>query len=238
LELGAPLLKLEEVSECVVLKRVTRFSVLVERGGSAVAYLANTGRLEGLLEAGRLGYCVPSKGAKTSLRLVAISVGSKRGAALVDTALQAKAFERAVELGFVAELAECKVASRNPRVGSSVLDYVLGCPAGPLYVELKSAVLLEPDGAASYPDCLSLRGRRHVEELAKLAAAGIGAALVFVAGLPEAKLFRPNARADPLMPVLLKRAAAAGVRLLALSVYFDPSDSAVKLGSPSLRVEL
>jgi sugar fermentation stimulation protein A len=85
-------------------------------------------------------------------------------------------------------------------------------------VEAKSASLVE-EGAegniARFPDAVTARGRRHVEELAALARAGERAAVVFIVQRPDARELRPQWETDPAFAAALAAAQQAGVHLLA-----------------------
>lgn len=80
---------------------------------------------------------------------------------MIDTRTQARAFERALELGLVPWLRDCSIKKKEIKVGSSRLDYLFECPGGDVYAEMKSAVLRggEKGEYAMYPDCPSTRGR-------------------------------------------------------------------------------
>lgn len=230
--MGETLLELPPPIERKVARRLNRFVVELETGEKA--HINNTGRLSDLLAPGRTCYCLPKTGGSTRLRLVAVE--DERGAALVDTRLQMVAFERALEMGKL-PWAPCRVVGRNPRLGSSTFDYLLECRGELVYAELKSAALR--DGCyAAYPDCPSLRGRRHIEELAKLAQRGGRALIVFVAALPGVCAFKPYERGDPRIPVLLREAASKGVIVKSFSLHYEPSASVVVLDSAEIPVIL
>ncbi|MEM0226372.1 MAG: DNA/RNA nuclease SfsA [Thermofilaceae archaeon] len=229
------LLDLPPAVEGRIIRRVNRFVVEVVVGGLVErAYINNTGRLSELLVTGRKCYCLPKSGGLTSLRLIAVDDGV--GAALIDTAIQMKAFEKALQARAL-PWAPCSIISRNPRLGRSVLDYLLDCRGEPVYVELKSAVLRDGFYAA-YPDCPTARGRRHVIELAEYAERGGKSLIVFIAALRGVRAFRPYEKGDPEMPNLLRRAASAGVEIRALSMHYDPASSLVVLDNPDLPVIL
>ncbi len=218
-----------------VVRRVNRFVAEVSVGGRVErAYLNNTGRLAEYLSGGRLCYCLRKGRGATGLRLIAVE--DPHGAALIDTALQMKAFEAALERGLL-PWAPCSVAARSPRLGRSVLDYLLSCGGEPVYVELKSAVLR--DGAyAAYPDCPTLRGRRHVADLIEHVRAGGRGLIVFVAALPGVSAFRPYERGDPEVARLLEAAARVGVELRAIAIHYEPATSTIVLDNPDLPVHL
>ncbi|KSW11381.1 sugar fermentation stimulation protein A [Pyrodictium occultum] len=231
-------LQVDNLIECRLLRRVNRFVVEAEAGGERIlAHNTNTGRLADVLAPGRRALCIPARRpGKTRLRLIAVEYNG--GYAVVDTRLQEDAFAAAVDKGLVPWAAGCRVASRRPRLGGSVLDFLLRCPAGEVYVESKSAVLMGPGGLAMYPDCPTERGRRHIRELIEHARRGVRAALVFIAALPGARGFAPNPEGDPEIPGLVEEAVKAGVIVKALGLNFDAERRGVRLYAPDLPVVL
>ena len=229
---GRVLLELPPPVERRVAKRLNRFVVELESGERA--YINNTGKLLDLLAPERTCYCLPKPSGSTGLRLIAVE--DEGGAALVDTRLQMIAFERALELEAL-PWAPCRVARRNPRLGSSTLDYLLECGGERVYAELKSAAL-RIGCYAAYPDCPSLRGRRHIAELAEHARRGGKALVVFVAALPQVCAFKPYGEGDPEIPKLLKDAVSAGVAVKSFSLHYEPSSSTVVLDSVEIPVLL
>jgi len=229
---GRVLLELPPPIKRRIARRLNRFVVELESGERA--YINNTGRLLDLLAPGRTCYCLPKRSGSTGLRLIAVE--GEGGAALVDTRLQMLAFERALELGAL-PWAPCRVARRNPRLGSSTLDYLLECGGGLVYAELKSAVL-RVGCYAAYPDCPSLRGRRHIAELAQLAQHGGRVMVVFVAALPRVCAFRPYEEGDPEIPKLLREAASKGVDIRSFSLHYESPTSAVVLDKAEIPVLL
>jgi DNA-binding protein, stimulates sugar fermentation len=92
------LIRLPEPVECEVVARRNRFVVEVAvQGRVERAYTNNTGRLSEFMVPGRKCYCLHKEGGATSLRLIAFE--DSGGAALIDTAIQAKAFEVALQRG-------------------------------------------------------------------------------------------------------------------------------------------
>ena len=223
--------------ECRIVERLNRFVVLVEISGKSYSmHINNTGRLEELLLQGRKAFCIETKHpGKTDGRLFAVE---ERGlGALIDTQIQMKAFERLVEKGRLPWLKGCSIQKRNPRLGASVLDYLLKRGNKSVFLELKSAVLRE-GRFASYPDCPTVRGQRHVQELTAYAKTGGAATIVFMAALPEVSAFKPCRKGDPLSAEYLWDAHNQGVRIKAIGLFYDPGDSLVHLSDPDLPVVL
>jgi len=239
MELNEPIMKFEYDTTCRIIRRVNRFKVLVEVNGATVhAYINNTGRLSEFLVGNRKAYCLwRHRPGKTRLRLFAVH--DIRGlAALIDTKLQMESFEKLIEVQRIPWLRNCIRVKRNPRLGSSVLDYLLECNGEKIYVEVKSAVLRGNHKYAMYPDCPTLRGRRHIHELTTHVERGGRGLIVFIAALPGVEAFKPYGEGDPEIPVLLRKAWEKGVSIKAINIYYDPGNRQIVLANPDLPVIL
>ena len=226
-----PLTRFDAVP-CTIKARVNRFIVeAIVDGRVERLHNTNTGRLVDVLVPGRQCLAYGIQGRRLSYRLAAVEYGG--GYAVVDTLLQARAFEAAVNRGLLPWLPGCRVAGRNPRIPAGLLDYRLDCGGREVLVELKSAVLMGPGGEAMYPDCPTPRGLRHVKWLAEAHTKGIDAVLVFVAAFPAAKCFKPNNVADPATAEAIHKAWRSGLEVRAISLEATPGGLVV-LVNPDL----
>ncbi|WP_297508272.1 DNA/RNA nuclease SfsA [Thermococcus sp.] len=224
---------------CTFIERLNRFVALVDvNGETRKALVTNTGRLEEFMIPGRKAFCLPKTSGKTDFVLVAFEDLEGKGA-VIDTRTQAKAFERAVELGLVPWLKDCRIKRKEVKVGSSRLDYLFDCPGGETYAEMKSAVLRggKRGEYAMYPDCPSTRGQKHIRELIELKKAGKGAMIFFIGAMPGVEKFRPYERGDPEIARLLREAEKAGVEIHALSISLLPGKGVI-LERPELEIEV
>ena len=224
--------------ECEIVKRINRFLVEILIDGSpTVAYVNNTGRLLEFMVRGRVAYCLKTHSEKTRYRLFAVDVGDGL-AAIIDTRIQMKLFERAADRGLIHWLGRHRIVKRNCRLGGSLIDYLIELDGRLAYLEVKSAVLRDSEGYALYPDCPTARGRRHIMEIIKYAEEGGLGIIVFIAALPHVNGFKPNPRGDREIPKLLLKAYDAGCVLKAISVYYDRHSSSFYLNSPDIPVLL
>ncbi|ANM31403.1 hypothetical protein ABI59_20235 [Acidobacteria bacterium Mor1] len=128
-------------------------------------------------------------------------------------------------LGRLAEL------RREVRHGESRFDFrVVDAAGDTVWIEVKQASLVE-QGVALFPDAPTQRGRRHVEELTALAAAGERAMVLFIVPRHDASLVRPHAGIDPEFAEALTAAGAAGVALRAAAFRLNADGGAEWLGS-------
>lgn len=228
------LIKLD-LETATVVKRVSRVSVLCEKEGvEALFHMTNTGRLLELIYPGATVYVYKRKGVKTDG--VVVGVDTRDGPALIDTRTQSRCFELACERGLVPWLQPYKIVGREVKIGGSRIDYLIeaGSDAKGL-MELKSAVYLDSDGAAMYPDTVSLRGRDHIMLLTGLPRK-LRRIITFIAAHPAAKYFRPCDEADPMISRLLKAAVEGGVELRSVKICLR--DGAVYLEDWDLPIRL
>ncbi|WRS53685.1 DNA/RNA nuclease SfsA [Thermococcus sp. SY098] len=229
------LLKLPIV-EGEFIERINRFVGLVRIDGEVKrALITNTGRLEEFMVKGRKCFCIPKQGGKTDFVLIAFEDKNSKGA-IIDTRIQARAFEKAVELGLISWLKDCHIKKREVKIGASRLDYLLDCSGEEIWVEMKSAVLREGE-YAMYPDCPSLRGQKHIRELIKLRERSKRAMIIFIGALPDVKRFKPYVKGDPEIARLLKEAKDRGVEIKALSIALLPSGEII-LERDNLEIEI
>jgi sugar fermentation stimulation protein A len=157
------LLKIENYEKGVIIERLNRFVVKVKiKNRPVLAHLNNTGRLEDFLKKGKVGLFLPIKN-KLKFRLSMINE-SKNIYSIIDTQLQMKCFEIALEKGYISWLKEAKILKRNFRTNDSLIDYLIEHKNKKYFLEIKSAVM-KYKNFAMYPDCPSIRGQKHIKEL-------------------------------------------------------------------------
>jgi len=214
----------ERVTEATFVSRRGRFTCLVKLPESRQeVYLANSGRLEGVLLPGRTVFLAerPSNRRRTSYDLVAarlngtvVSVDARVPAELVNQALLNQSLE---------PFAAYQSVQREVSRGRSRLDFLLSSPRSQCFVEVKS-VTLARERQALFPDAPTLRGRRHVESLTWAAREGYGAAIVFVAQRADVDGFAPNDAVDPDFGSALRTARQRGVRVYAYRCNVSPEE--------------
>lgn len=147
--------------------------------------------------------------------------------ACVNTARANRLVEEALLDGVIEELAVFTALRREVAYGleNSRVDFRLDYPAGPAYVEVKSVTLGFGDTAvAAFPDAVTLRGAKHLRELAALARDGVRAVQLYCVNLTGIEAVRPASEIDPLYAAALREAVAAGVEVLAYGVEISPEE--------------
>ena len=105
----------------------------------------------------------------------------------------------------------------EPRAFEGRFDFKLTGPGCASFIEVKSCTLVE-DGRAIFPDAPTIRGTRHVRNLATaLKQKQVKrSAIIFVIQRPDAIVFSPNDKTDPKFGNALRSAHADGVEVIPL----------------------
>ncbi len=113
---------------------------------------------------------------------------------------------------------------REQKVGQkSRLDLMLRDDSKRCYVEIKNVTLVE-NGAALFPDAVTERGTRHLQELIKLTEAGHRAIIFFVIQREDGEYFSPADHIDPIYGAMLREAYSRGVEILPYRAVVMPSE--------------
>jgi sugar fermentation stimulation protein A len=205
-----------------LIQRYKRFLADVELADGSVvtAHCANPGSMMGLKAPGsRVWLSVsddPKRKLKYSWKLIEADFGWK-GPQLVslDTGHPNRLAEEAIMAGVIPELAGYGALRREVAYGrNSRIDLLLtDAQRLDAYVEVKNVHLMREPGLVEFPDSVTARGAKHLEELGDMAEAGHRAVMLFVVQM-EGSRFAIARDIDKAYDVALTRAMARGVEVL------------------------
>lgn len=201
------------------LQRPNRFIAQVEIAGrEQVCHVKNTGRCKELLVPGCTVYCEVASNPerKTKYDLIAVEKGKR----LINMDSQAPntAVKEWLAAGGLGEISQLKPETTH---GQSRFDFSFMKDGKRCFLEVKG-VTLENDGICAFPDAPTLRGAKHLRELAQAVMDGFGAYVLFVIQMEDVKYLHPNDITDPAFGQALREAAAAGVQILAVDCNVTP----------------
>ena len=181
------------------------------------AHLADPGRLTGLLTKGRniwLRY-VDKKSRKTKWSTVLFENNNQNGYISMKSTLPNELAEKAVKEKSIPELVNWEYIQSEFTVGDSRFDLLLGNKNNEkLLLEVKNVNYAEGD-TAYFPDAVTKRGKKHVEELLELKEnSDYKTALLFIVQRDDINKLRPNFEVDPEFAKTLRKAKNAGLKIL------------------------
>ncbi len=203
-----------------LVRRYKRFlaDVVLEGGETVTAHCPNSGSMLSVDETGAEVWLSPAAGAQRKLpytweliRLGDELVGINTGR---PNALAAEA----IAAGAIPELAGYGMVRREVRYGcNSRIDLLLEAPGRPkCLVEVKNVTMSRQPSRriVEFPDCVTARGTKHLNELANAAAAGQRAVMLYLAQRGDADTFVIADDLDPGYAAAFERALDGGVEAL------------------------
>ena len=215
-------MRYDTIREAVFLERPNRFIAHVLLSGElTVCHVKNTGRCRELLVPG--ARVILSKGTTPGRRTAYDLVSVYKGARLINMDSQAP---NAIAAEYLPHLfPDLTELRREVKCGDSRFDFY-GVQGGrPFYLEVKG-VTLEQDGLVLFPDALTVRGVKHLKELAELQRSGTNAHVLFIVQMQGVRSLRANRATDPAFADALLSARDAGVGIHAVDCLVTP-DSVV-----------
>lgn len=211
-----------------LVRRYKRFfaDVVLDDGTEITAHCPNPGAMLGLNVEGQSCWLSKSADPKRKLAHTLEMVEADGALTVVNTLHPNKLVAEALAAGAIPEL--CGYATHRREVpygAASRIDFLLERPAAPVervWLEVKGVTLSRATGLAEWPDCVSARGARHVQELAEKAAAGDRAVVLFVIQRADCDRFSVCTDLDPAFCRALGAAQESGVEVLAYSCAVSP----------------
>lgn len=187
------------------------------------AHCANPGSMLGLAVPGSRVFVEPSADPKRKLRWSWRLVEAEGTLVGIDTGHANAIVAEALAAGRIPELAG--FASRRAEVAygtGSRVDFLLEDP-GRCFLEVKSVTLSRRPGLAEFPDSVTARGTKHLQELSAEIEKGHRAALLYLVQRGDAAAFAPAADIDPAYVEAFQKATARGLLALCYACTVTPA---------------
>ena len=207
-----------------LLKRYKRFltDIELENGEVVTAHCPNSGSMKGCIREGAEAWISQSTNPKRKLKytweLTRID-GTFIG---INTLVPNRLVRASVENNMIPELSGySRVTSEVKTSEHTRLDLMLeDDDKKQCFVEIKNCTLVE-NGVGRFPDAVTTRGQKHIQELVDLAANGYRAVMFFLVQRTDAHAFTPAADIDPEYAQKLMQARLKGVEVIIRDVAFD-----------------
>lgn len=219
----------------VLLKRYKRFlaDVRLETGELVTAHCPNSGSMKACAEPGRPVYLSRASNPKRKLPYTWELIRMPGSLVGVNTLLPNRLVHEAIACGQIDSLRGYPKIDREVSIGNrSRIDLMQsGGDLPRCYVEVKNCTWVH-EGIACFPDAVTERGRKHMAALQELTGRGFRAAVFFLIQRMDARIFRPAQELDPAYTEALRKAAKAGVEVLAYDVALTLEDIQIRKPVP------
>jgi sugar fermentation stimulation protein A len=222
-------------------KRYKRFfaDIELETGEMITAHCPNTGPMTGVCQIGNLVYVSPSNNPKRKLAYTWEMIQIQDTWVGVNTNLPNQVIKQALTQKIFPELADLydTVKSEVPygQDRKSRIDFLLSQSGQPdIYLEVKNTTLAQ-NQLALFPDTVTTRGQKHLEELTALLPSARSVMLYFI-NRGDCSEFSPGDEFDPHYGQLLRQGISQG--LMVLPCRFEVSPQGLRyLGLAQLSIE-
>jgi len=206
-----------------LLRRYKRFlaDMTLADGREVTAHCPNPGSMMGLAEPGTRCWLEPNDDPARKLgfgwRLVELEGGHMAG---IDTSVPNRVVGAALRAGALPELCGYADIRAEVKYGDrSRVDFLLTGTGPDAYVEVKNVHLRRRGDIAEFPDAVTARGARHLAELARVAAAGHRAVMLYLVQRTDCARFALAGDIDPAYARAFD--AAEGVEVLVYGTRID-----------------
>lgn len=229
-------MRFEEVLvPATLVRRYKRFLADVElaNGEIVTAHCANSGSMMGLAVPGSRVWLSPNRNPKAKLDWRWELEECEGGLVGINTSHPNRIVEEAIRAGQIAELTGYESLRREVPYGkNSRIDILLeGGPielgGGTCFVEVKN-VTLRRGGRAEFPDAVTARGAKHLDEMAEQVALGHRAVMLYLIQRSDCETFSVAGDIDPAYAAALARATAAGVEAYAYACTMSPEEICIR----------
>ena len=229
------------IIKATFIERPNRFILICNLDGKRIdTYLPNPGRLWELLFPGVTVYLERSNNPDRKIPYTAVAIESRGRPVMLHTHKTNDAAEHLLKKGLVPGLENATIVRREVTCGRSRFDFLLREGDRDIYLEVKSCTLFS-EHVAMFPDAITERGKRHLEELATLSSKDVRCAVLFMINAPDVQLFSPEYHTDlAFAGTLLKVRDRVDIIPLAVEWSKDLtlSEKVKKISIPWERIEI
>ena len=215
----------------VLIRRYQRFlaDVRLDSGETLTAHCPNSGSMKGCAFPGRVLLSRSDRqGRKLAYTWELVETGGDWAG--INTLLPNRIVREAIETGSIPELSGYDaIRTEVPYGENSRIDILLDGKGCRCFVEVKNVTLVEGD-AALFPNSVTIRGQKHLNELMRVVREGDRGVIFYVVQRRDSTSFAPADSIDPVYGRLLRQAVGAGVEAIAYQA--DVTPRAISLGRP------
>ena len=205
-------------------KRYKRFFVDVKINNKIItAHCPNTGSMMGLLSANNKVWLSKSENPERKLKYTLQIIENKKSMVGVNTHLTNKIVLEALEENSIKELKNLDNIKSEVKFGKNTrFDFLISKNNKKIFVEVKNVTLSRKKGVAEFPDAVTARGLKHINELINASKRGFETYLLFLIQRNDCNQFKIAQDIDPDYYKLLTEAAKKKLNIICYDCKFSP----------------
>ena len=181
------------------IKRYKRFFVDVKINDRTItAHCPNTGSMYGLLKKGNKVWVTKSDNPNRKLKYTLQIIEDKKSKVGVNTHLANKIVHHALENNLIKEFDKQIQVKPETKFGTNTrFDFLITQKKFKAFIEVKNVTLSRIENLAEFPDAITSRGLKHINELLKASNMGYKIFILYLIQRNDCKLFKIAEDVDP-----------------------------------------
>ena len=206
------------------IKRYKRFFVDVKLKDKIVtAHCPNTGSMYGLLKKGNKVWLTRSDNPKRKLKYTLQIIEDHKSKVGVNTHLANKIILHALKNNLIKEFDKKIQIKPETKFGLNTrFDFLIIKNNSKIFIEVKNVTLSRIKGLAEFPDAVTARGLKHINELIMASKKGYKIFLLYLIQRDDCKTFKIAGDIDPEYSISLSKAVKKKLNVLCYDCKFSP----------------
>ncbi len=208
-----------------LIKRYKRFlaDIQLDDGTIVVAHCTNSGSMKSCLEENAEVYLSPAKDPKRKTQFTWEMIKINGDWIGINTSHPNRIAYEAIKADLIPQLKGYDHVVREVKTGNSRIDVMAQNAHETCFIEVKN-VSMKEGRYALFPDSVTTRGKKHLDELISLKKEGIRAVMLYIIQRIDVDTFGPAKAIDPIYAETLKEAYEQGVEIIPLMVKVTPEE--------------
>ncbi len=217
----------------ILIRRYKRFlaDVRLDTGERVTAHCPNSGSMKGCAVEGERVWLSVSDNPKRKYAHTWELIKVPDTFIGINTMVPNRLVKQGIEQGLIRELSGYDTVTSEVKTSAHTrLDLMLSKKDGQrCYVEIKNCTLVER-GVAMFPDAVTTRGQKHLEELQHLVSQGHEGVIFYLIQRTDAMVFKPADGIDSAYGEKLRQAVENGVKVVTRDTRIDTRQ--IRIGRP------
>ncbi|MBA1337802.1 MAG: sugar fermentation stimulation protein A [Pelagibacterales bacterium] len=206
----------ERLLQGTLIKRYKRFFVDIKYKNKVITgHCPNTGSMMGLLKKGSKVWFSKSDNPNRKLKYTLQIIESNKKKIGINTLLTNKIVEEGLNLKKINKLNKFINIKREVKFTKNTrFDFLLSNEVAKCYLEVKNVTLLRDKNIAEFPDSITTRGTKHLNELIKAKKKGYHAYILYLIQMEGCNEFKIAEDIDKEYKFSFDKALKSGVKIL------------------------
>lgn len=210
---------MKNLISAIIHKRYKRFlaDVTIESSGEDLTcYVPNTGSMKNCWAPGQKVLLSESNNPKRKYKYTLEMIHNGQTWIGINTSKTNDIAEEAIRSGTINDFNGFDHIRREVKSGKSRIDILMSNLKGDkCFIEVKNVTLVEEENIASFPDSVTTRGQKHLDELIAIKKSGTRSAMLYIIQRDDVHTFTPAKNIDPKYALKLAKAMEEGVEIYA-----------------------